>query len=238
LPFQEKDLVTGQKMVTKLWNASRFVIMNLKKYDMEEGDLTQMDRWMLSKLNKLIKNCTETFDEYEYARVKNDVEKFFWHTFCDNYLEIVKDRIYNDQGEKTVAAQYTLYRTLLSILKLIAPIMPFITEEIYQMYFKDKDKAESIHVSAWPEYDKQEINEKAEEAGDLAVEIIAMVRKIKSENNKSLKEPVKKLTIEAKDTKPFNLILDDLKATTRAKDIEFGKGDILLASGNKLKIEF
>ncbi|MFC1728679.1 class I tRNA ligase family protein, partial [Nanoarchaeota archaeon] len=240
LSYQEKDLVTGQKMVTKLWNASRFVIMNLENYDMEEGDVTFMDKWMLSKLNKLIKSATETFDVYEYAKVKQDVEKFFWHTFCDNYLEVVKDRVYNPDkhGAKSIGAQYVLYRSLLSILKLTAPIMPFITEEIYQMYFKDKDKAESIHISAWPEFDEQEINEDAERAGDLAIEVIAAVRKVKSEQSKSLKEPIKKLTIETEDSKPFDLILDDLKATTRAETIEFGKGELSCPSGIKLKIEF
>ncbi len=239
LPFQEKDLVTGQKMITKLWNASKFVMMNLKDYDMSRGDLTSIDMWLLTKLNKLIKNCTDTFDEYEYARVKTDVENFFWHTFCDNYIEIVKDRIYNKDkyGEKTVGAQYTLYKALLSILKLIAPIMPYITEEIYQMHFKDKENAKSIHISQWPEYNEEEINEDAEKAGDLAVEIISEVRKFKSLKGKSLKEPVKKLTIETKDTKLFDLVIDDIKSTTKAEKIEFGKGEILCPSETKIKIE-
>jgi len=184
----------------------------------------------LTKLNKLVKCCTESFEDYEYSKTRLDTEIFFWHTFCDNYLEVVKDRLYNAKrgGEAKIAAQYTLYRALLTVLKLFAPIMPFITEEIYHSYFVNVEKLKSVHVSEWPKYNKKEIDDKAERIGDLMVSIISEVRQFKTKNQKSLKEPVI-LTLDKRNKKEFGLVLDDLKAVTNAKEIKFG---------DKLEISF
>jgi valyl-tRNA synthetase len=228
LPFQEKDLMTGQKMVTKLFNASKFTIMHLEDYNLEKVELKPMDKWLLSKLNKLVKDSTESFGKYEYARTKADTEKFFWQTLCDNYLEIAKDRLYNPdvRGDDTrKSAQYALYTSALSVLKLMAPIMPHITESVYQMYFAAKEGKKSIHISSWPEFDKKMINAEIDETGDVAVDVIAAVRRYKSENQISLKESLKKVIIKCEDKKHEKMIeavMDDLKATTKAEAIEFG----------------
>lgn len=230
LPYQEKDVVTGMKTITKLWNASKFSFMHLKNYKKEKQSKQEFfDKWILSKLNKVIKDSTEAFMRYEYSRTRLDVEKFFWQTLCDNYLEIIKDRLYNpDRRGKQArkSAQHALYETLLSITKLFAPIMPFITEEIYQDFFKAIEKDKSIHISKWPEYDRKKIDEKTEKAGDAMIEIISAVRKEKTQNNKPLNSPVKTLTIECKkETEKFiKEAIEDLKAVTKAEKIEFGKG--------------
>ncbi|MFQ5474861.1 MAG: class I tRNA ligase family protein, partial [Candidatus Nanoarchaeia archaeon] len=231
LPYQEKDVLTGQKMVTKLWNASKFSIMHLEDFKSKPKDLEMMDRWILSKLHKIIKDCTATFEEYEYSKTKQEVEKFFWGTLCDNYLEICKDRLYNPEsrGKKArQSAQFALYESVLSILKLIAPIMPHITEAVYQLYFTEKEMKKSIHISDWPEYDPALIDEEAEKAGDLAVDIIAAVRKFKSENSVSLKKELKVLKIGADGEQKALLenVIDDIKATTRALEVSFAKGEI------------
>ncbi|NOZ80756.1 MAG: valine--tRNA ligase, partial [DPANN group archaeon] len=154
LPFQEKDLMTGKKTITKLWNASKFTLLHLD--DLERGnakDLETMDRWILSKMQRLIRQCTDSFDAFDFGRAKHETEKFFWQVFCDLYLEIVKDRLYNaeERGrEARESAQETLYRILLTILRLFAPIIPHITEEIYQQYFRKKEDAVSIHTGSWP----------------------------------------------------------------------------------------
>ena len=154
---------------------------------------------------------------------KLSVEKFFWHKFCDNYLEIVKDRIYNPdkRGEEArKSAQYGLYHTLLAILKMMAPIMPHITEEIYQLYFAAKEKKKSIHISLWPKLDM--IDEEAERIGDVVVEAVEHVRRAKSEKKVSLKTPVKKLFIKAKlSAEEFALVEKEIKAVTKAEMIEF-----------------
>ncbi len=245
--YQEKDLITGAKTITKLWNASKFGFLQLEDYKGGSKGLTAIDYWMLTKLNKLIRNATESFDNYEYAKAKSDIENFFWHDLCDNYVEIIKDRTYNPQNYKEGknGAQYTLQKSILSILKMFAPIMPFVTEEIYQMKFASEEKKKSIHVSSWPEVNEKEIDDNVEKAGDLAVEIIGAVRKFKSEKNISLKTDVKKLTIDLSKEisnnidilKPLEKMFQDIKAVTRAFEVSFGKGDIEVSKDIKIKIE-
>ncbi len=225
VPFQEKDLVTGKKTVTKIWNASKFAIMHLEDYKEYKNELEVMDKWILSKINKITKVCTENMDKYEYSRTKQEAENFFWNTFCDYYLEIAKDRLYNPEErgkEKRKSAQFALYNVLLDVLKLFAPIMPHITEEIYQLYFVDKEKCKSIHNSSWPE--SNFVDEEAEKIGDVFVEILAFVRKYKSEKNMSLKEDIEKITINS--NVDLSKVIDDLKATTKAKEILLKKGEL------------
>jgi valyl-tRNA synthetase len=223
LPFQEKDLVTGIKLSNKLWNASRFVLMHLKDYEQKDVELQKIDQWLLSKLHKLIKKVTEFLDNYEYSKARLEVDKFFWNVFCDNYLEIVKDRLYNpDRRGKNAraSAQYTLYTALLSLLKMMAPIMPFITDEIYSFYFSEKEGKESIHLSSWPEYDETMLDENAEKLGDLFIRVLEKVRKAKSDANFSLKTPVKELIIESPLPEDLYLLVDDdLAAVTKADEI-------------------
>jgi valyl-tRNA synthetase len=227
LPFQEKELLTGQKMSTKLWNASKFSLMHLEDFNINNipnfKDLEIIDKWLLSRLQKIIKTVTLALDKYEYARTKLDVEKFFWQDLCDNYLEIAKDRLYNpdQRGDKQrLSAQFALYYSLNTVLKLLAPIMPFITEEIYHLYFSDKEQQTSIHLTSWPEVDENMIDLDAEKAGNLLISVLQDVRKAKSEANKSLKEPISELIIEGKITPDiFSLIEDDLKASSRAEKV-------------------
>ncbi|MBN1544137.1 valine--tRNA ligase [Candidatus Woesearchaeota archaeon] len=234
LPFQEKDLVTGKKMVNKLWNASKFSIMHLKDFDYrvtaQKANLRVMDRWVLSRLQRLIKDCTDTFSNYEYAKSKAETEKFFWGTICDNYLEVCKDRLYNPDkrgAEAKAAAQFTLYQLLLNILKLVAPVMPHVTEAVYQSYFAGKENDRSIHISRWPEVDESLVDEGAEKAGELVIAVIGAVRKFKSEQKVSLKKPVK-LVVECDDgqRKMIESALEDLTSTANAVSLVFGKGDI------------
>lgn len=245
LPYQEKDLVTGKKFITKLWNASKFAIMNLEGYKHTEDlkEIAPIDKWVLTKLHKIVKSSSESFDKYEYSRTKADVENFFWHTACDNYLEIVKDRLYNsDMYDKELvkSAQYTLYSVFIDILKMMAPIMPHITEEIYQLFFASIEGKVSIHNSQWPEYNESLVDENSEKAGDKAVMIISAVRKYKSENNKPLSTPLKRLTIECKDdiAQLLEKIVMDIRGVTKSEDIGFGKGDIEVDDDIKVKIEF
>ena len=223
LPFQEKDLVTGQKFTTKLWNSSKFTLMHIEDFDLDMPNLEIIDKWLLSKLSKMIKGCTESFKKYEYSKTKLEVEKFFWKLFCDYYLEIVKDRVYNPDKrgqEPRKAAQYGLYHGLLSVLKMMAPIMPHITEEIYQLYFAQKEKMKSIHISLWPSMDM--IDENAEKVGDFMVQVIEHARRIKSEKNVSLKTPIKQMVVKGKITaEEFNEVKEELIASTKAELVEY-----------------
>lgn len=233
LPYMEKDLVTGKKMIIKLWNASQFCLMNLEDFTPEKFDKTKlllMDRWLLAKLSRSIMEATDAFEEYEYGKTRAKTEQFFWHSLCDNYLEIVKDRVYNPEkrgSEGKKAAQYCLYTALLTVLKLMAPIMPHITEAVYQEHFAKKEKCKSVHISQWPVADMNAIQEQDEATGDLVVRIIGDVRKKKSEKNLSLKTEVTQLIITCakEEQKGIESALDDLQATTISKEIVFKEGE-------------
>ena len=226
LPFQEKELVAGQRFITKLWNASKFAFMHIENYTPKKPkELEIMDKWILSKLSNLIQQTTSHYEKYNTSEAKYLAEQFFWHNFCDNYLEIIKDRIYNPDKrteEGKASAQYTLYQTLLTILKLIAPIMPHITEEIYQSYFIKHEKSKSIHISEWPKFDSSLIDKKAEQIGDLFISLLQEIRQLKSKQNKSLAAEII-LTLDKKHEKIIQPVLDDFKAATKAKEIKFGK---------------
>ena len=218
LDYQEKDLVAGTKMINKLINASKFVFMNLEEYNGKKPKkLEPLDELFLSKLNSLVKMSTESFENYEYSRVKQEVEQFFWNDFCDNYLEIVKRRVYQGSGDKKLSAQYTLYKTLLTIIKLIAPVMPFITEEIYQQYFRKNEKAKSIHISEWPKSEKIEDSSEF----DVLKNNLSFVRQEKSKNKLALNSSVKKFF--TPDYKIISKYKEDFISASGAEVISLGK---------------
>jgi valyl-tRNA synthetase len=215
--------------------------MNLKDYKGKKPrELEPLDELFLIQLNKLILNATNDFKNYEYSLVKQKVENFFWKDFCDNYLEIVKKRIYNEKGNKKISAQYTLYHSLLTLIKLFAPFIPFITEEVYQEHYKKTEKIKSIHISDWPIYkkEKKESLVKKYEKGKLGVnkwevllEVISKVRQEKSNAKKPMNAPII-LGLERYhyyDLKPF---LEDLKSVSCAKEINDGSFSVKFIEEN------
>ncbi|MBS3137420.1 valine--tRNA ligase [Candidatus Woesearchaeota archaeon] len=230
LPYQEKDLVTGQKMITKLWNVAKFCSIHLHDYNGAFPEKFELiDQWLLYKLSLIIKEGTESFQNYEYSRTKIIIDDFFWYTFCDYYLEIIKDRVYNPDRRghaARISAQFTLDYTLDVLIKLLAPIMPHITEAIYQTMFIQHEKSTSIHLTQWPDVKEQFLTEEFRKAGfigdDIAA-IIGVVRKHKSATNVSLKTELKSLVIDctSEERKNLELALDDLKATVISREIDF-----------------
>jgi len=225
LPLDEKEFIAGQKTITKLWNAAKFSMPNASSKKPKK--LEAIDLWLLSKLNRLIKECTEAYENYDSSKARQDINHFFWHTFCDYYLEIIKDRIYNNKKGKD-SCQYALYNGFLAVLKLMAPIIPYITEELYQIYFKKEEKTRSIHLSEFPKFDKKMIDEKIEATGDRFVEILKEIRMAKSKAQKSMKAEII-LTIEKKDFELLKDVIGDLKAVSAAKEIKTGKFEIKFA---------
>ncbi|MFW5746362.1 MAG: class I tRNA ligase family protein [Nanoarchaeota archaeon] len=194
VPFQEKDLLTGQKLINKLWNASRFLSIHLEGYDGSRPEkLEPLEEWLLSELNEVIKQADEHYKNYEVYRARALLDNFFWNVFCDNFLEIVKGRLYSDEETNKLSAQYALYQTLLAVCKMYAPIMPFITESVYQYFLKGIDEdAVSIHATDWPAL----LDVDAElDPGRVAVQIVSNVRRHKSQEHVSLKTPVEELVI-------------------------------------------
>jgi len=225
--YQEKIALTGKKFVTKLWNAANFVFMNLEGYKGEKPKkLEKIDDLFLNELNKVVTAATYRFEAYEYSRARFDTEDFFWKEFCDNYLEIVKKRIYNEKGDKKISAQYTLYQSLLTILKLIAPIMPYVAEEIYQKYFRKSEKEKSIHLSNWPKEDKKRSEAWTKDRSLFEFySILDQVRQEKTKKQKSMRAEVI-LTMGEKDKRKLDGMLEDLIAVTNAKEIKIGKFNV------------
>lgn len=183
LPFKMKDVVSGHNFIKKLWNASRLVSMHLDDLEVEDPVLEVIDRWILHRFNTMLEKATDLFEAYEYSKSKDLAEQFFWNTFCDNYLEMVKYRLYNPEEfgkDSRQAALYTLHEVLLGCIKIFAPIIPHVTEEIYQDMFREEG-AKSIHVSSWPAVRDEYSDPEAAETGELAKDIVAEVRRWKSE---------------------------------------------------------
>ena len=150
--FDWKDIKHGYRFLRKFWNAFRFISMQIfdeeVPYDEAKDSFGAMDKWILAKLNKLNIKVDNAFANYEYADTISSIEKFVWHDFCDEYIEAVKYRLYNDDvGDKSRrAAKYTLRCVIETSLKFLSPIVPFFAEEVYQ-HFSDT----SIHKESWPD---------------------------------------------------------------------------------------
>ena len=189
--YMPEKLESAANFANKLWNASKFVLGNLEEidYNAVPKDLCYEDKWILSKLNELIKEATINLDNYDLGVWVQKTYDFIWGEFCDWYIEIVKPRLYNKECKTRKAAQYTLNKVLGDSLKLLHPIMPFVTEEIYtKLYNYD----ESIMISKWPEY-KEEFNfEQEEEQIEKIKQIIVGIRNVRTNMNV---HPAKKSTL-------------------------------------------
>ncbi|MEK6741846.1 MAG: valine--tRNA ligase [Nanoarchaeota archaeon] len=223
LDYQEQDLVAGKRLINKLINSSKFVFMNLGDYKpgKKPTKLEKIDELFLKKLDILVKSATYRFEVYEYSKAKLDVDSFFWKDFCDVYLELVKWRVYNGSKQEKESAFYTLYQSLLTILKIFAPLVPFVTEHIYQEHFRKSEKEKSIHISEWPKSKDLETGTSSQ-TFDQLVAIIRNVRQEKTKAQKSMNSEII-LTITKSDKSKIKEIIDDLKHVTNAKEIKEGE---------------
>ena len=202
IPFRWSDIEYGRKFLTKIWNASRLVLANVNDYDQKAAvELQPLDYWIMSKLENLTKKVTDAFENYQFSVAIDAVRNFTWHSFCDQYLEAVKHRLYSSEYEGELsrrAAQQTMVMVLLRVLQLLAPICPHVVEEIYAR-MKIPDKRRSLHELIWPAFDPRHVNETYEGEGDLIVAIISAVRRLKSEKGISLKTSIATLGVYCND---------------------------------------
>ena len=183
--FYTEKCEAMRNFANKIWNASRFVMMNLTidKCVLPAADkLEQEDKWVLSKLNKLVKEVTENLDSYEIGVASAKVYDFIWDTFCDWYIELTKTRMNGEDEEAKLVAQNVLCYVLINLLKMLHPFMPFITEEIWQALPRLED-GEFLMTSQWPEY-QDALNFPVEEAAMEAVmDTIKAIRTRRAEMN-------------------------------------------------------
>jgi valyl-tRNA synthetase len=229
LNYQEKDLISGKRFITKLQNATKFVFMNLEDFDGKKPKkFEEIDKKFLLELDKTKFLVTNSFENYNYSKAKADIENFFWKFFCDFYLEFVKKRVYNSEGNSKKSAQYVLYQSLLSLTKMIAPIMPFITEELYQNYFKRYEKEKSVHLTKWPkgnlkfsEKEKNKIKSSKSEL-DFIVDLLTKIRKEKTTAQKPMNSECI-ITLPKENYENLKNIMEDFRNVTNASEIKQGK---------------
>jgi valyl-tRNA synthetase len=238
--ISEEKIQTGAKLVTKLWNVARFSQRFLEGYQLpaERPALSPTDRWVLSRTQRLIRRVTDLFRNYDYAAAKSEIESFFWRDLADNYLEFSKERLYDEMSPMHEEARYTLHQVLLTVVKLFAPFLPYITEEIYQSLFTNTAKQVSIHNTRWPSVDESLIDKCAEDVGEAIVEVATAVRRYKSENNLSLGSELQRLQLATQDHNLARLLgeaVADITSVTRARSVEVG--DTLNPDLESVKVE-
>ena len=247
LRYDEEKVASTWNFINKLWNASRFVLMNIedfKKEDYSLNNLTEIDKWILTKNNKTIKEVTENMDKYEFNNVGNTLYKHIWEDFCDNYIELSKNNL-ESNTTKTV-----LLEVLTNILKMLHPFMPYVTEEIYQML---PQKEESIVISKYPTYQKEQTYETEEKLIDKIIEDITNIRNLKVVNEITKEAKIKiasnykdiyKFALKIKeeqiskepptDTKAYNYKSKNINITFYQKGKEINK-EMLITEIEKLK---
>ncbi len=181
--FYWERVEASRNFANKVWNASRFIMMNIEKApdaDVSLDDLTMADRWILSKANTLAKDVTENLDKYELGIALQKVYDFVWEEFCDWYIEMVKPRLWAEEDTSKAAAIWTLKTVLIQSLKLLHPYIPFITEEIFCNL---QDEEESIMISSWPEYRGEWNFKEEEQAVETIKEAVRGIRNVRTSMN-------------------------------------------------------
>ncbi len=181
--FYWERVEASRNFANKIWNASRFIMMNIEKADPAEitpKALTMADKWILSKMNRLVSEVTDNMEHFELGVAVSKIYDFIWEEFCDWYIEMVKPRLYSDADTGKGAAIFTLKTVLIESLKLLHPYMPFITEEIFCNL---QDEEESIMISKWPEYQENYVFAREEEAIETIKEAVRGIRNMRTSMN-------------------------------------------------------
>ena len=235
--FSDEGLKDGYKLLNKLWNASKFVLSFLEDYKPKKpSQILPMDRYIMHKFNDAFKKTCAQYENVEMGYAKAEIEKFFWD-FCDNYIELAKNRLYKPEvyGEKAKeSAEWACYNVLLGVIKLFAITMPHITEEIYQNYFKQFEGEKSIHLCVLKPIEIEN-EENIIENGDEVEAIVARVRQFKSEKKLSLKTEIEDMTIQSEKLAFIKECEADIKAVTSAREIKWQKGEFSVTIGNVIE---
>lgn len=187
--LSEENFIAGRNFANKIWNASRLVLMNLEGFALKpvtiesiKAKFTLSDRWILDQYNRTVEEVTIAFQEYDISRAARLLYEFVWSKFCDWYLELAKMRLYGGKLNEREVAQFVLVYVLEETLKLLHPIMPFITEEIWHLLnlISPRDRKESIMISSWPVPRREEMDKEAVMEMGLVIDIISQVRNVRS----------------------------------------------------------
>lgn len=223
--FGDEEFKNGQKLLNKLYNASKFVWQFVENYTPRKVELLPMDKWLIAKFNAMQENFEKYFEKYEVGLALGELENFFWN-FCDNYVELVKNRLYKPEiyGEHAKeSAQYVCYNALLEMLKMFAIYMPHVTEEIYQNTFKSSVGEVSIHKLIIKRIDDIQ-DKQIIPMGDEVIALVSKVRQSKSEAKVSLKTEIEKVDAGVKNVEFITACKDDIKAVMSIKELNVFEG--------------
>lgn len=232
IAFSNEQIIIGQKLLTKLWNGLKFVHLHIA--GQEIGDISQkpknlgvINEWMFDQMQTALKQYHHCFEKNEFSFALQSVEKVFWNDFCDNYLEIVKDQMFNPANynqQEVAATKWTLQYTGFLLLQMYAPYLPHITEYLYQHIFLGSVKTSSLHLTQL--VTARQVNDKNNKKMAVILNVIGLVRKLKTAAQLSLKVELETLTICNVDTETIAIInneLSILKGVCKVKNIIFSE---------------
>lgn len=251
--FSEETLARGQKLINKLWNVSKFIEMHIHDYNenkekfreevKEYNDLEYIDKWILAKYEEMEKGYLKYLEEYEIGIALNHLEKFFWN-FCDDYIEIVKHRLYRPEefGERArYSGQKTVYTLLFKLIQAFSIYLPYVTEEIYHELYMNDMNIPSIHITS---IENLNIGDKNKETylniGNTIMEIISELRGEKTNNNVSLKTPfsIVEIDVNSNILEGITKAEKDFKATVTIENLKLNDKQTSLENNfNILKSE-
>ncbi len=232
--FSETQLKIGQKLVTKLWNAFKFIAMHSTDYAYTEAtpkSLGLINEWILHAGTLVFERYKNAFDIYEFSEALQHIEQFFWNDFCDNYLELIKDLLFNPDtytAEHVNATKWTLHHVGLRVLQLYAPFIPHVTEQLYQMMFTSERTAPSLHGTQFQEWHHHHGYAESAVIMKQLLDVVASVRRLKSEHELSLKTEIAQLMVIVTDESYISLLEPHLfwiKGVTGARIITCESGD-------------
>lgn len=220
--FADTQLKAGNRLITKLWNAFIFCQSHLEEVE-QPANISLINKWIIEKIENTFVSYKKYLDENEFGLALQVLEKFFWADFCDNYLEVIKNQIFNPElysKEEVQGTKWTLYNIGFKILQLYAPYVPFVTEEIYLNIYKNSIKEKSIHLTKFTSFN---INLKDADKVEIILKIVEQVRKLKTEIQVSLKTEIEILNINCSESEK-EIVSENtqlIKGVTQAKNIEF-----------------
>ena len=233
ISFTPAQLKIGQRLTTKLWNAFRFAQPHLADFkpDHTPKKLGVVNEWILDTISNTFKRYQSCFEQHEFSLALDTIEKFFWSDFCDNYLELIKNQLFNPEEyetESVYATKWTLYHIGLRILQLYAPYMPYVTETIYQLLYQKQLEVPSIHQTKFGTIQQEYLFESAQSIMPLIIDVVTQVRKLKTEHQLSLKTPLENLTMYGNSNviTPLKQQEQLIKGVTQAHHIDYSEKTI------------
>ncbi|ASJ10686.1 valine--tRNA ligase [Thermococcus sp. P6] len=227
-PFKWETVDYNYRFLQKVWNIYRFAERHLSDFDPESApeELEPLDRWILSRLHRIIGFATEEMERYRFNLLTRELINFVWHEVADDYIEMIKYRLYGDDEGSKLRAKAALYELLYNVMLLLAPLVPHITEEIYQEMFRRHAGSRSVHLLEWPKYDANRVSEEAEKLGELAREVIGAMRRYKNGHGLPLNARLNHVVIYATESyDALKSIERDVAGTMNIERLEIVRGE-------------